>query len=530
MAYYPPQTYETHSIPAVYDLIIPGGALGNYNNQSRLGSGMVNLVPVKYSDGIVAETRYCRTLNAIGTGGSGMTVRGMYVWEKTIGTVYYFVVVHNNTGPSSKVYSSTDGVTFSVVNTLTNDGTTPVRFTEFIDATNTKKLVMVDGIEGYVFTSNIAGTKITDVDFPTPHVPFPVFIDGYLFLAKAATGDIYNSDLNDPALWTAGSFISSELYPDDVQATVKIQNYLVAVGTKGCEYFYDAANATASPLARIESAALPFGTPYPNTIAYNNDSMMFFANNSDGSVVLKFVEGTTQKEIKCPFINGFAAGASIGTYGMFFRHGSQLCYGLSFNCSVGGSISYNTPYFVYCFDTDLWTEFRDGSTLNQPFRTSFTASTTSLNALTYVAGMGTTGDRVCFGYMSAFETNASINGVGDDIDGTTFTQVYQEIRTSVQDVGNLNRKNLHGFGVSYLSSSQDAIDDWTNEFTISYDDTLTYSKFGNSQSSISSFNSFPFFLQLGNFRQRIFTFAAAGSLFFQYRFKNFQIKINQGSN
>jgi len=104
-----------------------------------------------------------------------------------------------------------------------------------------------------------AGTEITSADFPTPHCPFPVFMDGYLFVAKSGTQDIYNSNLDDPALWTAGDYISAEMYPDKIVALSKNNNYIYALGSNSIEYFYDAAVATGSPLGRHDSAVQQFG-------------------------------------------------------------------------------------------------------------------------------------------------------------------------------------------------------------------------------------------------------------------------------
>jgi len=125
---------------------------------------------------------------------------------------------------------------------------------------------MLDGVKGYVFTGpSTAPTEITDADFPTPHIPQPVFLDGYLFVAKANTQDIYNSDLDNPLLWTAGNFISAEMYPDKIVGLTKNNNYIYAVGRNSVEYLYDAANLT-SPLARHDSAVQQFGATSSGTI------------------------------------------------------------------------------------------------------------------------------------------------------------------------------------------------------------------------------------------------------------------------
>jgi hypothetical protein len=161
MAYTPApeqQTYNTHRIPLAQPIRL---RIGNNNwvlsDEQGQDAGMVNILPVKYpgSDEVYGVTRPALDISELAVGETG-NVRGIYVWEKTINPslVYYFCVC------DTKVYTSTDGATWTHVTTIASS-TNPVRFAEFIDATNVKKLVMVTGTEGYVFTSNAAGTART---------------------------------------------------------------------------------------------------------------------------------------------------------------------------------------------------------------------------------------------------------------------------------------------------------------------------------------------------------------------------------
>src|SRR5258706_11027459 len=324
-------TYSQHTLPVSYTLSDP-----LTRGDTRYFVGLRNMLPVEVESSTGGQRQYeavqrpCIPYSSlVGSPGDG-ACRGLYVWQKDSSSIYYFIVINN------KVYTSTGGTSWANVTTLSNPGSATVGFTEFISSTNTKKLVLVDGYEGYVFTSDAAGVKITDADFPSPHLPYPVFLDGYLFLAKPDTADIYNSDLDNPANWTAGSFISSELYPDDVKGIAKINNYLLAIGTQGCEYFYDAANPIASPLARLEGAALPFGSFLPDTMAVNKNTIIMLANSNDGEMSLQLIENLQHKDITPSWliptltkINGTVSVNPVeltSLKGMFVRINGDLCY------------------------------------------------------------------------------------------------------------------------------------------------------------------------------------------------------------
>lgn len=145
------------------------------------------------------------------------------------------------------------GTTVVDLQTL-NTFTGYVGFCSFLKADGTRLVCFTDGtdlwVEDYVA---VTVTQVVAPDLPSPHQPYPIYIDGYLFLIKTDTGDIYNSNLDDPELWTAGDFITAEISSDHLIRLVKAKNYIVALGYNSLEYFYNGANETGSPLSRNDS-------------------------------------------------------------------------------------------------------------------------------------------------------------------------------------------------------------------------------------------------------------------------------------
>lgn len=531
-------TYSTEHLPGAYNLDVRQGSgipWGAPTFMLSKDAGMVNMLPYVFTDEKGQKQTHAITRNAIHgytlIGGTNLC-RGVYVWEKSVGTVYYYVVI------GQQVYTTTNWQTnWAGVQGLAVGGSSPVRFTEFIDGTNTKQLIMVDGTDGYIFTTNAAPTKIVSANFPTPHVPFPVFIDGFLFLAKAGTGDIYNCDLNTPGTWTAGSFISAEMYPDDIQALVKINNYLVAIGTQSCEYFYDAANATASPLARYESAVLPFGTSFPNSIAVNKDTMMLLANNSDGQLTIKIVEDFKSKDVDPSFIvtamnqrlsssYGVPTMTPAGVRGYFFRQAGKLYYGLAFDGA--GTVNNNiSSSFAFCFDTEWWTELRYGT--NQCFPVFFSAPATTTAMTTFVAGhifasgafnafVGVFEDALPTFFHTGCTDMLNVNGAP----GLQFSApIYMELRTPNLDFGTMNLKTMNRFALDYTATSST-----TSGITIDWADD-DYGTWQSSPPNLGTSFTYPFVTQLGSFRRRAFRIVI-NNVNYWFRFKGIEVDINKG--
>lgn len=120
--------------------------------------------------------------------------------------------------------------------------------------------------------------------FPSPHIPTPVYLDGYIFLPHADTADIYNCDLENPYGWSASNYITSELFPDEITALARQNNQVVAFGQTGTEFFFDngANQPTGTPLAKTASAFLQMGSCAPFAIGQNERFCFFISQSQSG--------------------------------------------------------------------------------------------------------------------------------------------------------------------------------------------------------------------------------------------------------
>lgn len=135
-----------------------------------------------------------------------------------------------------------------------------VGFTDFLYQDGHVDIIVSDGV--IIAAVNVVAASVAFTANPVPNVgshrPYPVFLDGYLFVADQK-GNIWNSNLNTPLVFSPSNFLTAEAYPDRIYALVRVNNYIVALGYTSIEYFYDAANLNGSPLARYDSGSKPIG-------------------------------------------------------------------------------------------------------------------------------------------------------------------------------------------------------------------------------------------------------------------------------
>ena len=420
---------------------------------------------------------------------SGGIGRALYYW--VFSNVSYIVAVCGD-----KV-----SINGTILQTLTTT-TGAVGFVEHVDDLGVVTLFMCDGDKGYVFTNpTLAPTLITDVNFPSPHVPMPIFMDGYIFVAKSNSQDIYNSELNVLTSWTqTGSpmYISAEMYPDTVQGLAKNNNYIYAIGRGSIEYFYDSANAVGSPLAREASAVLQFGTIAPRTIIQTSKEVILVGETGNAGHTVWTIDGFKEKEISTSAIRSILL--KEGTLlpeavGSVVRVSSQKLYILKLT----------TRTLVYSFDTELWSEWASGTDNNSNFF----------------------GTLLCDGpggaALALLSSGVTVAEMNEDTFLDVDQAIYCQVVTPKYDFGTINRKTMSRLALVGDVPDSTGVD---NTFTIYWtdDDYKTWS----AGRSLTFNYDFPVISQLGNFRRRAFKIVYNAPHL--VRLDEIEVDINKGSS
>lgn len=408
--------------------------------------------------------------------------RGIYYWN---GHVYSVV--------GGELYSNSSAL--QALSTSTG----PVGFQEF-DTGAGKKLIVLDGTSGWVVATDNTVTQITDGDFPTPHCVGAAYLDGYLCVAKSGTDDIYNCDIQDPFTWTAGSFITAEMFPDVIVALCRQTNYVVALGSQTIEFFYDAGNSPGSPFARNSAAFQQLGSPAPDTLVEVENQFIFVGQTQTGGRSVWLMDGFTPHEISDSIIRGILnnEGSDITTASAtVVRSKGHKFYVLSM---------LNAGTWVFDFDEGMWHQWTD-----------YTGSGR------FLCDYSTDDPVTSFPYMQDRTTGQVYNMVETntiDTTATTSHNVTAIVITRKLDFDNINRKFMSRFTLlmdvpttsnsTYsLEYTDDDYQNWSTPRTLSLNDTMASTT------------------QLGSFRRRAFRITYTQA--YETRLEGYEVNINYGS-
>lgn len=417
-------------------------------------------------------------------------IRGMYYWadqSKLLYCVNNDIYVYNvNTAASttlSNVFATTSG---------------KVDFCEFLYDTGTVKVVATDGSATTgIITIDSSNTVVTANDAQLPaHNPNLVFLDGYIFIVESSTGKIFNSDVNDPLVWTTDAFIVAEQEADLTTKIAKVNNYLIAFGNNSIEYYWDAANAAPdSPMQRNDSP-IKYNGYIAGLAQYGND-LYFIGKDDHGQPDVFKLTDFKIENVGSPSISRYLnqAGAALTAWaGNIVGIQGHTFYVISAGSSKTWAID---------LDTNLVTRFAYQT--NNTFDLLYTISIkSSTNVRTYFCLNNTTSAIYKFD-ESLYQDN-----------NTNFTCI---ITTENNDFGTVNRKFMAR--LSLVGDRPSANSNISVQYTD--DDYQNYS----TARSINLNLNLPAIRQLGEFRNRAFKFTYNDN--YPLRLQDIEVDINKGN-
>lgn len=436
------------------------GSITNRNSNPSSFSGkdqrFENCYP-EFTKNPVTGAMRSRLYKRLGTaltsmGGSGYTgVLGSTVWVGSTSLTSLRVIPFSD-GSNIKIFQSTQlGSTIAgylgaaLISETSISGVSTLVFTAQKASDNL--------LHAWYFPEGGAWTEITDGDFP-PNQGTPIgliggfaHLDGYAFVMDVK-GNIWNSDLNSIANWTATSFIPANAYPDGGSGVAKYGNYIVGFGMRSIEFYRNAGFPSGSPLARVGDGVKRLGCRFGSRAYLNVDDDLFFIGLMEGGGYGVYkLNGFTPVKVSNPAVDKILTEANgMDIAGAFQMHGMThlLLYGNSVD-----------PQPCYCIDTGIWWYMR-----------------TSAGQSGWVSAFGISGNAYFTTPVSnkgVYITNISTPVFQDD--GTAFTRLLQ---TELIDMDSSYTKFLNS--IDFVGNVQSV--SGNEAISISFDDYANFNSLG----------------------------------------------------
>lgn len=170
------------------------------------------------------------------------------------------------------------------------------------------KMVFGNGIKTYAYTvagGVTADLHTIDVDFPLITVKGIVYLNGATYVMDP-TGQIWGSAINSvsvPGDWSAVNFIAAQGEPDNGVALAKQLVYVVAFGQWSTEFFFDAGNATGSPLGRVDGSKISYGCATADSVQQIDDRLFFLSSTRSAGVQCSMLDRLNHQVISTDFID-----------------------------------------------------------------------------------------------------------------------------------------------------------------------------------------------------------------------------------
>ena len=246
-------TEQTKSVPLLYRWDSRDNSTNGYDTLFK--NALVEPVGEEYYHVLKRSGSEAVSINPPPTTSSQERIVGCYYWQTP--SVSYLVIVVRTSGSTGTIrlvnvetFISIDA-TGTIISLLLADA--EIGFEEFLFQDGSTRLLI--NVSNQLYELNVYGILNPIVTGLTQFGASVVYLDGYAFIHDNA--NIYNSNLNDPTVWSPSNFLAADSYPDNIARIARVGPYIIALGSESIQYFYNAANPTVTPLgAHVGLAAL----------------------------------------------------------------------------------------------------------------------------------------------------------------------------------------------------------------------------------------------------------------------------------
>jgi hypothetical protein len=264
--------------------------------------------------------------------------------------------VFGNTLYATQIISPGGIPQFGTAPVGTVNGNAPYFFETINSAPQT--VVLGNGIVAYIYTPSL-GTliQITDANFPTQFVPGWVYLDGFLYIMDTQ-GKIWGTaGQNNAAVWSGTNVILASSNADAGVALLKQLSYVIALKQWTSQVFYDAGNASGSPLGVVPDSQLPLGCFIGASAQTIDNTNLWLTSNQTIAPQVVQMDNLTPHIISTPSVERILSHASFtanavnplvnpGIITWVLKLGGHRYYGLT--------VQVLNITLVYDIDQKLW--------------------------------------------------------------------------------------------------------------------------------------------------------------------------------
>ncbi len=274
--------------------------------------------------------------------------QGAYNWLGDIYTIFNGELFKNGVSKGATI-NTTHGV-YRFAAMLPQYNATPPHVP---DPTLVAKLIFGNGYHAYCYDDTNGLQDFTGNLQPDARQFFKgwAFVDDTLYV-MAPFANIWGSDLNDVLTWPADNVIVARIEPDRGVALAKQLVYVIAFKESSTEVFYDAGNATGSPLARVAGAKVNWGCANADSIREIDGALFWLSTNRSASIQVMKMDNLRIDIVSTPAIERLLGEADISAvYSWTLKYEGHRWY-------VVTLVNENLT-LVYDLTTGLWAQWTD---------------------------------------------------------------------------------------------------------------------------------------------------------------------------
>ena len=144
-------------------------------------------------------------------------------------------------------------------------------------------------------------TKVTSAGYPATTVSGLECLDGTYYV-MSTDGSICGSAIQDPTTWDALNFIAADPSYGAPKAIHRHLNYIIGSYAAGTQAYYDAGNATGSPLSAVSNASWTTGAANGESVVELGDDLFFMATSQQRGRYISVISGLSLQPISTPAV------------------------------------------------------------------------------------------------------------------------------------------------------------------------------------------------------------------------------------